>query len=266
MQLDVDNAREAFEQSTDFTVGLEEEFAILDPGTLDLVAALRGSPRRGGAGSRARARSIAGELISSEIEIRSGRGRRSAPARPPRQRDRRRALFALAAERGARARRDGHPPVGGLPRAADHRHRALPPGRGRSQVRGVAQQHVLAARARGDPRRRPRRRGLRPPAPGPAAAARGLGKLAFPRRPRLWAAQRAHADLHQELPALRRPRRVRRLGRVRRLHRVPASHADRSSSTPRCGGRCGRTSRSGRWRCGSATRSRPRPSPKPWRR
>ena len=32
---DLDAAREAFEASTDFTVGLEEEFAILDPATLD---------------------------------------------------------------------------------------------------------------------------------------------------------------------------------------------------------------------------------------
>ncbi len=34
---DVARAREAFEGSTDFTVGLEEEFAILDPATLELA-------------------------------------------------------------------------------------------------------------------------------------------------------------------------------------------------------------------------------------
>ncbi len=100
-----------------------------------------------------------------------------------------------------------------LPRAADHRHRALPPRRGRAQVRRLAQQHVLAARARRDPRRRPRGAGLRPAAAGAAAAAGDLGQLAVPRRPRLRPAQRAHADLHQELSALRRARRVRRAGR-----------------------------------------------------
>jgi hypothetical protein len=35
--LDLDAAREVFEGSTDMTVGLEEEFALLDPATLDLV-------------------------------------------------------------------------------------------------------------------------------------------------------------------------------------------------------------------------------------
>ncbi len=36
MSLDLDLVRERFESSTDFTIGLEEEFAILDPGTLEL--------------------------------------------------------------------------------------------------------------------------------------------------------------------------------------------------------------------------------------
>ena len=55
--LDLDHARETFESSTDFTIGLEEEFAILDPATLELEhrfedvyaacqAATRCSPRR----------------------------------------------------------------------------------------------------------------------------------------------------------------------------------------------------------------------------
>ena len=36
MSLDLDFAREKFESSQDFTIGLEEEFAILDPRTLEL--------------------------------------------------------------------------------------------------------------------------------------------------------------------------------------------------------------------------------------
>ena len=35
--LDRERTREAFEASTDFTVGLEEEFAIVDPESLELV-------------------------------------------------------------------------------------------------------------------------------------------------------------------------------------------------------------------------------------
>ena len=37
MELDIDTARAAFEASTDFTVGLEEEFAVLDPESLELA-------------------------------------------------------------------------------------------------------------------------------------------------------------------------------------------------------------------------------------
>jgi carboxylate-amine ligase len=98
VDVDLDTARAAFEDSTDFTVGLEEEFALLDPGRLELV------PRFEELAEAARADpvladSIAGELISSEIEIRSGRGEDLAAATNA-QRDRRRRLFSLAARHG----------------------------------------------------------------------------------------------------------------------------------------------------------------------
>ncbi len=93
MSLDLDRARETFESSTDFTIGLEEEFAILDPATLELAhrfedvyAACRGD--------EVLAESAAGELIASEIEIRSGRAESFAEATAL-QRERRRRLFAL---------------------------------------------------------------------------------------------------------------------------------------------------------------------------
>ena len=92
--LDLGQAREAFEASTDFTIGLEEEFAILDPETLDLVdrfeefrAAAEGDPLLGD--------SIAGELIASEVEIRSGRTETMDQAIAQQQK-RRSALFELA--------------------------------------------------------------------------------------------------------------------------------------------------------------------------
>jgi glutamate---cysteine ligase / carboxylate-amine ligase len=99
-RLDLDKAVETFALSTDFTVGLEEEFAILEPSTLDLVPrfeelrdlALLRDPLRG--------EHITGELISSEIEIVSGAGADFADALA-RQRDRRRRLFALASAEGA---------------------------------------------------------------------------------------------------------------------------------------------------------------------
>ena len=98
MQLDVDTAHAAFAESTDFTVGLEEEFALLDPEKLDLVPRFE-DLHQAAAADPVLASSIAGELISSEIEIRSGRGEDLAGAITA-QRDRRRRLFALAAERG----------------------------------------------------------------------------------------------------------------------------------------------------------------------
>jgi glutamate---cysteine ligase / carboxylate-amine ligase len=92
--LDLARARELFEESTDFTIGLEEEFALVDPETLELqhrfeelYSACQGDP--------VLAESAAGELISSEIEIRSGRTESFTEA-IERQHDRRARLFALA--------------------------------------------------------------------------------------------------------------------------------------------------------------------------
>ena len=157
------------------------------------------------------AESVAGELIDTEIEIRSGRGETFAEAIEL-QSERRARLFARGREAADRARDHRHPPVGELPRPADHRHRALqPPARGAALGR-PAQQHMEPARARRRPRRRPRDRRLRPPAGPAAAAARALGELAVPRRPGHRPALGAHRDLHPHLPALRGPRAVRRLG------------------------------------------------------
>ena len=91
--------REVFEASTDFTVGLEEEFAILDPRTLSLDHRFE-ELRELAQEDTVLAESVAGELIRSEIEIRSGRGETFADA-VGRQRDARSRLFALAATNGA---------------------------------------------------------------------------------------------------------------------------------------------------------------------
>ncbi len=98
MNLDLDTARAAFERSTDFTVGIEEEFALLDDTDLGLVARYE-ELKDAAARDPALADSVAGELIASEIEIRSGRGEDLAAALAA-QRDLRRRLFALAGETG----------------------------------------------------------------------------------------------------------------------------------------------------------------------
>jgi carboxylate-amine ligase len=94
--LDLDAVREIFEASADFTVGIEEEFAIVDPAILDLehrfeemqAACLR-DPEL--------APAVKGELIDTEIEIRSGRGETFGDA-AERQRARRARLFGIADE------------------------------------------------------------------------------------------------------------------------------------------------------------------------
>jgi glutamate---cysteine ligase / carboxylate-amine ligase len=96
--LDLERTREVFESSEDFTVGLEEEFAIVDPESLELAhrfselyaACLE---------DELLADSAAGELIDTEIEIRSGRGETFAEAAAMQQAHRDR-LFALAREHG----------------------------------------------------------------------------------------------------------------------------------------------------------------------
>ena len=96
--IDLDAARELFEASSDLTVGIEEEYALVDPSTLLLVPAFE-RLRDAALTDPLLATSIAGELISSEIEIRSGRGEDLADALR-RQADCRERLFALARREG----------------------------------------------------------------------------------------------------------------------------------------------------------------------
>jgi carboxylate-amine ligase len=95
----LDLVPEVFAASQDGTVGLEEEFAVLDVTTLDLVPRFEELRDAALTEDETLAESIAGELISSEIEIRSGRGEDLTDALE-RQREARRRLFALADARG----------------------------------------------------------------------------------------------------------------------------------------------------------------------
>ncbi|MEJ7789691.1 MAG: YbdK family carboxylate-amine ligase [Thermoleophilaceae bacterium] len=97
--LDMSRAREVFDASVDFTVGLEEEFGILDPNTLALAHRFE-ELNEAAQEDEVLAAAVAGELISSEIEIRSGRGESFADA-VVRQRDARTRLIQLSAEQDA---------------------------------------------------------------------------------------------------------------------------------------------------------------------
>jgi glutamate---cysteine ligase / carboxylate-amine ligase len=97
--LDLESVRELFEASTDFTIGLEEEFAIVDPESLELEQRFEELYEACQADDLL-AESAAGELIASEIEIRSGRSASFGEA-TERQREHRARLFALAEALGA---------------------------------------------------------------------------------------------------------------------------------------------------------------------
>src|SRR5881396_1625342 len=91
------SAFEAYEGGTDFTVAVEEEFAVLDPETLELVnrfeelqAAARGTDLED---------HLVGELIASEVEVRTGRCDSFAEAMA-RVGERRTQLLALAESLG----------------------------------------------------------------------------------------------------------------------------------------------------------------------
>ncbi len=108
-RIDLEQARAAFAQATDGTVGIEEEFAILSPESLDLVPLFEQLNEAAAQRDPALASSISSELILSEIEIRSGVGADVGDALS-RQRQMRAALFTLASDQGVQLGSTGaHP-------------------------------------------------------------------------------------------------------------------------------------------------------------
>ena len=264
--LDMDRAREVFEASEDFTVGIEEEFA--DPRSRDArprASASRSCAtprrRRPGAGRLGRRRA---DLVRDRDPLRA-RATTFADA-VARQREARARLFRLAARARRAAGGDRHPPVEPVAGAAHHRHRALPPrarsGSSTSPGATTRSRCTCTSASAGADRAIAvcdRLRALLPDllaisANSPFLDGRDSGLHSA--RTQIFT---------QELPALRHPRAVRRLGRLRRLRRLPRRRRTRSSSTRSSGGASGRTTTSARSRCGSATpRRAPRTRPR-WR-
>ena len=89
----ITSAREGFESGRDFTVAVEEEFAILDPETLGLVN--RFEEMQASAAGTPLEEHLVGELIASEIEVRTGRCESFAEAAGA-MGERRRQLLELA--------------------------------------------------------------------------------------------------------------------------------------------------------------------------
>ena len=154
---------------------------------------------------------ISGELISSEIEIRSGRGEDVQHALKL-QREARRRLFALADAHGVGLASTGTHPLSDYRDQhiidTEHYHRVQD---GLQYVAHRNNTFALQVHV-GVQRRRPRDPGLRPPAAGAAGAAGDQRQLAVRRRARLRPALRALADVHEVVPALRRSGPVRLAG------------------------------------------------------
>lgn len=96
--LDMARTREVFEASTDFTLAVEEEFQLLDPQTLGLAqryTELRALTDE----DPVLADAVAGELIESEIEIRSGRCESWSEV-VAKQQEARNRLFRIAGDNG----------------------------------------------------------------------------------------------------------------------------------------------------------------------
>ena len=209
------------------------------------------------------AESVAGELIRSEIEIRSGRGETFTDA-VAKQRDARSRLFALAAKSDALLGATGTHPWSPWQDQqiidTDHYRRVRT-----APVRRVAQQHVQPARAHGS-------------AGGGAGGARLRPAAAV--MPELLAISAnspfldgRHSGLHsartqiftKSFPRCGIPD---AFGSWRPTPTTSTSWCGRtrSPSSPRSGGACGPTTRTARSRCGSATRRRAGTTPPGWPR
>ena len=245
-------SREGFETGTDFTVAVEEEFALLDPATLGLVnrfeevqAASKGTPLEP---------HVVGELIASEVEVKTGRCQTFADI-PATMAERRAQLLARRRSARNRTRRDRHASLVTVAGAADHRHAALPPQRRAPPLRRLAQQLVRPARPRRNPRRRPGDRGHERAAEPAARDPRAVRELPVPSRMSTRAstppARRSSRASSRAAACRMRSRR----GSSTRTTFASSTRRALSPSTPRCGGASGRTLRSRPSRSGSPTDS-----------
>jgi carboxylate-amine ligase len=101
------SAREAFENGTDFTLAVEEEFALLDPDSLELVN--RYEELKASAAGSEFDEHLVGELIASEAEVRTGKCGDFTEA-AARMAERRGQLHTLARELGIQLAATGtHP-------------------------------------------------------------------------------------------------------------------------------------------------------------
>ncbi len=245
--------REAFEAGTDFTVAVEEEFALLDPETLALVdrfeelKAAR-SRQRARRAPRRRADRLGGRGAHRALpRLRRGRRGWSPSAAPPC----RRSPASTASLLGATGT---HP----WSRWQDQRIIDTPHYRRNDEIlRYVVWRnntfglHVHVG-IRGSDRAVA---GLQRAAPLPARAARALGELARSSSRSTAACTRRARRSSRARSRAAASRTPTTAGAATRSTSPSSTAPARSTSTPSCGGACGRTSPTRRSRSGSATPS-----------
>ena len=101
-------ARERFDEADDFTVSVEEEFALLDRESLELVN--RFEEVQAAAQDTALEPNLVGELIASEVEVKTGKQASFADV-PAALAERRAALDRARRAPRARPRRDRDAPL-----------------------------------------------------------------------------------------------------------------------------------------------------------
>ena len=183
-------------------------------------------PLRGGAGGGARhgvsSRNLVGELIASEVEVRTGRCSRRSAEVPRGARGAARAAGGARRAARPRARRDRDAPVGRA--GSDQRIIDTPHYRRNDEILQyvVWRNNTFGMHVHVGIRGADRAVAVDERAAQLAArAARALGELAVPRGRRHGAPLRPHADLHALLPPLRRARRARTWDELRGLRPVP---------------------------------------------
>jgi carboxylate-amine ligase len=207
----ITRAREQFESAPDFPVAVEVEFAILDPESLDLTN--RFEDLQAAARGTALEEHLVGELIASEVEVRTGKQASFADV-PAVIAERRAQLRALVEPMGLLIGATGTHPWADWKeqRIIDTPHYR----RNDELLRYVVWRnntfglHVHVA-INGPDRAIAVMAGLRN---FPARAPRPVRELAVRREREQRPPFGPHADLHALLPALRRPRRLRLVGRV----------------------------------------------------
>ena len=199
------SARQAFEDGQDFTIAVEEEFQLVDPETLELTN--RFEELKDAAAGTELDDHLVGELIASEIEVKTGRCT-TFPEAAERMAERRAQLAELVDRFDVGLASTGTHPWS---RWQDQRIIDTPHYRRNNEILryvvwrnnsfGIHAHIGIRGAGPGDRRlqRVPQRL---------AGAARVVGELAFRRGLLDRSALRADGDLHEDVPARRDPRRV----------------------------------------------------------